>query len=255
METIAFYNLKGGVGKTTSAVNIAWQAASEGVATLIWDLDPQGAASWLLNSQQKSLAPKKLLTGKTPISTLVKSTDYANLDMIAADLSMRHFDTLLSQQQEKGRDDLIRQLVAPFAEQYQLIVLDCPPSFSLLSEQIFKTADALFVPLVPTPLSLRTFEQTRDFFKENQLKAKRLHGFFNMVDRRRTLHRVILTHPPKSLKNRLETVLPYSAMVEKMGEYRAPLGCFAGKSPLALAYQHMWHEMRALLGEFSGCHD
>lgn len=252
METIAFYNLKGGVGKTTTAVNIAWQAASEGVATLLWDLDPQGAASWLLNSQQKSLAPKKLLTGKTPIGKLVKSTDYANLDMIAADLSMRHFDALLAQQQEKGRDDLIRQLVAPFAEQYQLIVLDCPPSFSLLSEQIFKTADALFVPLVPTPLSLRTFEQTRDFFKEHQLKAKRLHGFFNMVDRRRTMHRVMLAHPPKILKNRLETVLPYSAMVEKMGEYRAPLGCFAANTLIAKSYQQMWHEMRALLSEFSG---
>ncbi|KKK85180.1 hypothetical protein LCGC14_2775890, partial [marine sediment metagenome] len=68
METIAFFNLKGGVGKTTSAVNIAWHAANEGIPTLLWDLDPQGASSWLLKSKAKTKSdPKRFLSGKTPI--------------------------------------------------------------------------------------------------------------------------------------------------------------------------------------------
>lgn len=248
METIAFFNLKGGVGKTTSAVNIAYLAAQEGIHTLLWDLDAQGASSWLLKSRTKKAIPKKIISGKTPIGNLVQPTDYANLDIIPADFSMRHFDQMLAQHDKD--DNLVRQLVAPFGESYQLIVLDCPPSFSTLTEQIFDTADSLFVPIIPTHLSLRTFEQTRDFFKEHKLKPKRLHAFFTMVDRRRSLHRVMLTHPPKMLKNGLKTPIPYAAVVEKMGDQRAPLAAFAAGTAVSKAYRALWHEIKQTLTEF-----
>jgi cellulose biosynthesis protein BcsQ len=251
METIAFFNLKGGVGKTTSAVNIAWHAASEGIPTLLWDLDPQGAASWLLNSKAKSkTAPKKILNGKTPIGELVKSTDYPNLDIIPSDFSLRHLDQQLAQQNDQGKRNLISKLVEPFGESYALVILDCPPSFSVLTEQIFETADSLYLPIIPTHLSLRTFEQTRDFFKENNLKAKRLHAFFTMVDRRRSLHRVMLAHPPKMLKNSLETSIPYAAVVERMGDHRAPLPAFDKASPVSQAYAQLWQDIKTTLSEF-----
>ncbi|MDX1572717.1 MAG: AAA family ATPase, partial [Methylophaga sp.] len=186
MEKIAFFNLKGGVGKTTSAVNIAWHAANEGIPTLLWDLDPQGAASWLLQRKAKAKSEtKKVLSGKTAIGELVKRTDYPNLDIIPADFSFRQLDVLLVGMANKSNP--VEKLLAPFSEQYALVILDCPPSFSTLSEQIFATVDALYLPLIPTHLSLRTFEQTRDFFKEHNLKPKRLHAFFNMVDRRRSI--------------------------------------------------------------------
>lgn len=251
METIAFFNLKGGVGKTTSAVNIAWHAANEGIPTLLWDLDPQGAASWLLNSKAKNkTAPKKLLKGKTPIGDLVRETDYDNLDIIPAHFSLRHLDKQLALESEKDKENLIGKLVEPFGERYALMVLDCPPSFSLLTEQIFETADSLYIPLIPTHLSLRTFEQTRLFFKENKLKPKRLHAFFTMVDRRRSLHRVMLAHPPKMLKNGLETTIPYAAVVEKMGDHQAPLPAFDKSSPVSQAYASLWSEIKDTLGEF-----
>lgn len=251
METIAFFNLKGGVGKTTSAVNIAWLAAQEGIPTLLWDLDPQGAASWLLKSKASGKTrPKKILSGKTPIGDLVKSTDYDNLDIIPADFSMRHLDQQLAEQSEQGKDNLIAKLVKPFGESYALVVLDCPPSFSLLTEQIFDTADSLFVPIIPTHLSLRTYEQTREFFKEHKLKPKRLHAFFTMVDRRRSLHRVMLAHPPKSLKNNLTTPIPYAAVVERMGDYRSPLPAFDKTSPVSKAYAELWQEIKKTLAEF-----
>jgi len=251
METIAFFNLKGGVGKTTSAVNIAWYAANEGIPTLLWDLDPQGAASWLLNSKAKNkTAPKKLLKGKTPIGDLVRETDYDNLDIIPAHFSLRHLDKQLALESEKDKENLISKLVEPFGERYALMVLDCPPSFSLLTEQIFETADSLYIPLIPTHLSLRTFEQTRIFFKENKLKPKRLHAFFTMVDRRRSLHRVMLAHPPKMLKNGLQTTIPYAAVVEKMGDHQAPLPAFDKSSPVNLAYASLWSEIKETLGEF-----
>lgn len=252
METIAFFNLKGGVGKTTSAVNIAWHAANDGIPTLLWDLDPQGAASWLLKSKAKSKTqPQKLLSGKTPIGDLVKHTDYPNLDIIPSDFSLRHLDQQLAVESDQGKRNLIAKLVAPFGENYSLIILDCPPSFSMLTEQIFATADSLFLPIIPTHLSLRTFEQTRDFFKEHKLKPKRLHAFFTMVDRRRTLHRIMLQHPPKMLKNGLSTSIPYAAVIERMGDHRAPLSAFDKHSKVSKAYEALWHEIKASLSEFN----
>lgn len=248
METVAFFNLKGGVGKTSSAVNIAWMAANQGIPTLLWDLDPQGAASWLLKSKAKSKAsPSKMLSGKTPIGEAIKSTDYDQLDIIPADFAFRHWDQLLQKQSEQGRKNLIGDLVAPLSETYSLVILDCPPSFSTLTEQVFDTADELFVPLIPTFLSLRTFEKTRDFFKENKLKPKRLHPFFTMVDRRRSLHRLMLTHPPKALRNGLQTAIPYAAAIERMGDHRAPLLSFDKSSPVAKAYLGLWEEIKHTL--------
>lgn len=251
METIAFFNLKGGVGKTTSAVNIAWHAANEGIPTLLWDLDPQGAASWLLDSKAKSKSePKKILSGKTPIGNLVKPTSYQHLDIIPADFSIRDLEQQLQVQSEQGQRNLIAKLIEPFSENYALIILDCPPSFSLLSEQIFDTADSLYLPLIPTHLSLRTFEQTRDFFKKNKLKPKRLHAFFTMVDRRRSLHRLMLAHPPKMLKNGLPTPIPYAAVVERMGDHQAPLPAFDKNSNVSKAYAALWQDIKATLSEF-----
>lgn len=251
METIAFFNLKGGVGKTTSAVNIAWHAANEGIPTLLWDLDPQGAASWLLDSKAKSKAePKKFLNGKTPIGNLVKPTHYQHLDIIPADFSIRDLEQQLQLQSEQGQRNLIAKLIEPFSENYALIILDCPPSFSLLSEQIFDTADALYLPLIPTHLSLRTFELTRDFFKKNKLKPKRLHAFFTMVDRRRSLHRLMLAHPPKMLKNGLPTPIPYAAVVERMGDHQAPLPAFDRNAHVSKAYASLWQDIKATLSDF-----
>ena len=141
-------------------------------------------------------------------------------------------------------------MIEPFGEHYSLVILDCPPSFSLLTEQVFDTADSLFVPIIPTHLSLRTFEQTYQFFKENKLKPKRLHAFFTMVDRRRTIHRVMLAHPPAVLKNRLDTTIPYAAVVEQMGDYCAPLPAFNTSAIVSKAYSQLWSDIKQTLKEF-----
>ncbi len=251
METIAFFNLKGGVGKTTSAVNIAWHAANEGIPTLLWDLDPQGASTWLFRAKVKAGSGlKRYLSGKTPIGKRIQATEYTNLDIIPTHFSHRHIEHLLAKQSEQGRHHIIHELMKPLGEKYALLILDCPPSFSLLSEQIFETADAIFLPIIPSHLSLRTFEQIRDFFKENKLKPKRLHGFFTMVDRRRTLHKTILAHPPRHLKNNLISAIPYAAAIEQMGVYRAPLPAFNPDSDVSLAYAQLWVDIKATLKDF-----
>src|SRR5210317_348826 len=96
MRIIAFYNLKGGVGKTASAVNIAYLAAQSNLRTVLWDLDPQGAASWYLTTDDtKTYKSKKLLKGKVRAADLAVETVYDRLTLVPADLSYRKFDTEL----------------------------------------------------------------------------------------------------------------------------------------------------------------
>ena len=68
-----------------------------------------------------------------------------------------------------------------------------------------------------------------------------------MVDRRRSMHRIMLAHPPKMLKNGLETAIPYAAVVERMGDFRAPLPAFAANTPVGKAYQQLWQDIKATL--------
>ncbi|HAS75678.1 MAG TPA: chromosome partitioning protein, partial [Marinobacter adhaerens] len=127
MRTIAFYSLKGGVGKTAAAVNIAYLASQAGYPTLLWDLDPQGASSWYLAGADEVKGHKlsHLLKGKTPIADFIHQSEYENLDFIPSHTSFRNLDVKLDQ--EDG-SNLIKQWLAPLSEETSLVVLDCPPS-------------------------------------------------------------------------------------------------------------------------------
>lgn len=170
MRTIAFYSLKGGVGKTAAAVNIAYLASQAGYSTLLWDLDPQGASSWYLAGADKIKGHKlsQLLKGKTPIAEFIHESDYECLDFIPSHTSFRNLDVKLDQ--EDG-SNLIKQWLAPLSEETSLVILDCPPSLSRLSEQVLKAADEVFVPVIPTWLSLNSWKQLLEFCEGQKAEA------------------------------------------------------------------------------------
>ncbi len=243
MQTIAFYNLKGGVGKTTTAVNMAWHAARWKHRTLLWDLDPQGAASFYLGVDDDDAGYKAggLLKGKQPVGRFKRETRWPNLDVIPADISMRNADVKLVE--AGGARNRLKQLIAPFGESYELVVLDCPPTLSPLAESIFAAADFLFVPVIPTHLSLRAFQQVLDWLDSKKFKHLKVVPFFNMVDRRRDLHVQMLVKRPPEMKNGLKTWVPYATHVEQMGDHQAPVGEIAPYTPAAQAYRAMWFEI------------
>lgn len=248
MKIMASYNLKGGVGKTTTAVNLAYFAAESGLRTLLWDLDPQAAATYMFRIQPrvKGGGPK-LVRGSRPLLDSVKATDFERLDMLPADFTYRHMDIDLNSRPKPNKT--LRRLLLPLKGEYDLVVLDTPPSLSLVSENVLRASDLVLVPLIPTTLSVRTFDQLADFVAQSKGRKPVLRGFFSMLDRRRKLHREIIEELPTERKQLSTIAIPSATAVEQMAVRRAPLPEFARRSPAATAFGELWTEASALLSD------
>lgn len=245
MKVVAVYNSKGGVGKTTAAVNLAW-LASAGHRTLLWDLDPQAAATWLLKVRPKVKGGAgRLVQGKTDPADLVKSTERQGLDVLPGDASYRHLDLALDETKDPTRR--LARVLDGVKKTYDVVLLDCPPSTSLVSEGVLRAADVLLVPLVPTPLSLRTFDQLRELLRESGGKGPAVLAFFSMVDRRKTLHRTTVEALPRERPEVSEICVPAASLVEQMSVRREPVVAFAPASPAAQAYEALWAATQRLL--------
>jgi cellulose biosynthesis protein BcsQ len=242
VKVVATYNIKGGVGKTATAVNLAYLAAQGGARTLIWDLDPQGATSFYLRVKPRVKGGvEKLLRRRRALVNEIKSTDFRDLDVLPADFSHRNLD-LVVDALKKPRQRLAR-LLAPLAQHYDYAFLDCAPGVSVFSESVFRASDALLVPLIPTTLSLRTYEQLRRHLGHSGSTAPAVLPFFSMVDRRKRLHREVVDGWPAAHRELLASAVPYSSDVERMGLERAPVCAFAGGSRAAKSYAALWQEL------------
>ena len=243
MKTLATYNIKGGVGKTASAVNLAYLAARDGLRTLLWDLDPQGAASYLLRVRPRVKGGgKALVRGKRSLEEAVKVTEFDGLDLVPADFTYRNLDLLLGE--TKKPTQRITRLLGPMADNYDLAVLDCPPGISLVSENVVHAADILLVPLIPTTLSVRTLEQLTEFVGELD-HPPTLIPFFTMVDGRKRLHREVIDDLRAHRDDLATTVVPALSLVEQMAVHRAPLPVFAPRSRVTRSYEDLWAEVSA----------
>ncbi|MET0104332.1 MAG: AAA family ATPase [Sedimenticola sp.] len=246
MRIIGVYNIKGGVGKTATAVNLAYLSAREGYRTLIWDLDPQAAATYYFRVKPRVKGgTKKMIKGKQVLDDVIKGTDFENLDLLPADFSYRNMDLVLGESKKPAKQLL--KLLRPLSMEFDRIFLDCPPSISLVSENIFRAADGLLVPTIPTTLSLRTYQQLVEFLEGHKITNVERMPFFSMVDRRKRMHLDILEQFPNQHPELLSTYIPYASDVERMGIHRAPVGSFASHSVAGQAYERLWDEVKLCL--------
>jgi cellulose biosynthesis protein BcsQ len=240
MTSVAIYNIKGGVGKTTTAVNLAYLASRRGRRTLLWDLDPQAAATYIFRVRPRVKGGgERIVRGRQPVESAIKATDFEGLDLLPADFTYRHMDLMLDHAKRPTRQ--LDRVLEPLREQYDLIVLDCPPSVSLVSENVLRAVDTVLSPLIPTTLSVRTFDQLTEFISVVK-KRPALLGFFSMVDRRRKLHRELVESLPRERANIATAAIPSQSVIEQMAAHREPLPHYAPRSLAARCYAQLYDE-------------
>jgi chromosome partitioning protein len=241
MKTLATYSIKGGVGKTTAAVNLAYQAALTGGRVLLWDLDPQGAATFLVRVKPVVKGGTERLVGKRgTLERHIRATDYTGLHIVPADFSLRSLDLYLDDTKQPTRR--LASLLEPLADRYDVAILDCPAGVTLTSESVFAAVDALLVPTIPTTLSKRTLDQLATFLADAVIKPKIL-PFASMVDRRKKLHRDLLVELAVATPRLLPTVIANASVIEQMGAERAPVAAYAPASPSAATFAQLWSDI------------
>jgi chromosome partitioning protein len=237
MNSIAVYSSKGGVGKTATAVNIAYACSRRGKKTLLCDMDPQGASSYYYRAPEKSkLTKKKFLKGK--LKKHIRDTEFPDLDLLPAHFSFRNLDLEL----DPGQSNELKQIFAGLAGKYDVVIIDCPPNMTLLAENIIRAADQVVSPVIPTTLSIRSLVQLVKLFDTIGEERKKLRAFFSMVDRRKNMH-IDTVSDYRKKKVFFRTLIPYLSEVEKMGVSRQPVAACSPGSRSAVAYDKLWMEI------------
>lgn len=243
MTTLALYSNKGGVGKTTAAVNLSYLAAQAGAKTLICDLDSQSSATYYFRVKPKlKFGAKGFIKGGEKINKSIKGTDYENLDLLPADFTLRNLDAVFGK--FKRPKERLSKILKPLKSEYDLVILDCPVTIGTLAENIFNAVEFILVPLIPTTLSVRTYKQLLSFCRKNKYDTGKIYAFFSMVDGRKKMHKELMAMMLKEFNGVLRSLIPYLSQIERMGIEREPVAAFAPGSVASKAYQNLWSKFQ-----------
>tara|TARA_Y100001949_G_C15985796_1_gene330519 strand:- start:501 stop:1250 length:750 start_codon:yes stop_codon:yes gene_type:complete len=242
VRSLAVFQLKGGVGKTTTAVNIAALAAAEGIRTLVWDLDPQGAATWCLGAEP-DLKQDKVWRDGLPIGRYIHRTPYDRLDVLAADISLRKFHQSVAD--KRSARETMSEAIDMLGEDYGLVIVDCPPMIWPQIEGVLQSVDRILVPVEPSRLSIRAYEQSRQQLE--WVKKRQWLPFVTLIDRRKQAHVTWVNETAPNIEELLPVFIAYSASAERMLEQRAPVVSCLPHVPMSRNYRALWEAIKQKL--------
>jgi chromosome partitioning protein len=238
MDAIALLSAKGGVGKTTAAVNLAALSAIGGRRTLLIDLDPQGASGHLLRIRaSEGLKARRFWTGRAELDELIRASDIPGLDVLPAADSLRRAEAVLEHL------DRPRRRLAGIVEGldgWDRVIFDCPPGLGLLSENALRASDLVLVPVAPSPLALRTLAPLAELARS---QAGRLRPFLSMDRGGDAIRKELFALWPASLAS----IIPLAEVVEESAVARLPVSLHAPRSRVALAYRKLLAEIDGIL--------
>jgi len=218
LKKIAVYNIKGGVGKTTTSVNLACLLARYGLSVLLWDLDPQGGSSYFFNCQNhNNNTHARLFDRYITIYDVIKSTESYHIDVISNDPSLSdQFMNKASRMTAVNFTNhvLMSQVLAEVEDDYDVCIMDCSPGRFLMHDNIFHAADLLLIPNVPAPLSVYCNQMLTDELKQNQDIWNKTLSFYNMVQPNKNLHRQYLVNRDRTQEHILDHYIPSYSEIE-----------------------------------------
>lgn len=243
MAVIGVFSAKGGVGKTTLAVDLAWRSSAAGAyRTLLWDLDQQGGSAFLLgvDERPRPRAASVFQRDGRP-RDLIERTPYAGLDVLKADASLRSLSVSLARIGHKRR---LAQLTATLMASYDRIVLDCPPVLNEVSEQVVNAADVLIVPLRASAMALRTLDAVRQEIASQHGRHPPILPVLTMYNAQRPNQRAL-----RSAEMPSWPVVPMANQVELAAAMRQPVGASAKGSRVDKALGRLWQGIEDKLAE------
>lgn len=241
MQSVALTALKGGVGKTSTTVNLAALAAAAGHRTLVWDIDPQAGATACLGVKPKLRGgAQRLLGGDRDLAQAIRRSSIEGLDVLPGDVTLREADVIVSGNRKPRRT--LKRILSSVARDYDVVVVDCPPGVGPATEVLVRSVDLLLIPVVPAPLDLRALDRFTDVVADLGAPAELVVPFLSLVDRRKPLHRRLVDEV-RTERRFLASAIPVSSAVERMPMEQVPTVVAAPRSLASLALRDLWGEV------------
>ena len=248
MKKIALYNIKGGVGKTTTTVNLACLLAKQGLSVLLWDLDPQGGSSYFFKQENfNDNTHDRLFDRYIPIYDVIRSTDTYQIDVISND--SKFTDQFMNKASGITalnflNKDLINITLAEVADDYDVCIMDCSPGRFQLHQNIFQASDLLLIPNVPAPLSVHCNNMlVKELQQKSQSNKTTILSFYNMVQSHKNLHKFYINNRDENQHYILNSHIPFYAEIENITLSKESIFHQLKEFKPNMYYEKLWQEI------------
>lgn len=246
-KIISFANQKGGVGKTTTCINLSAYLAFLGKKILVVDMDPQGNATSGLgvNKSQKIKTLYDAINGEEKVADVIQKTNYANLDIIPATVDLAGSEIELVSMRE--RENVVKSILLEVSDEYDYILIDCPPSLGLLTVNALTACNSVVIPIQCEFFALEGLSQlmnTIKLVKKHLNPALDVEGvILTMKDNRSNLIQQVSQEIQRFFGEKVyETAIPRSIRLAEAPSHGQPISSYDAKSKGAVSYYELAKE-------------